>query len=181
MKKHSAKKGLVIVLTGGGKGKTSAALGMALRACGHGMKVCIIQFLKGTMYSGERDALRMLGGLVELVCVGEGFCTPRMSKALFQKHKQAAQNGLELARRKVQSGGFEMVILDEINIAVHLGLIDAEQILELIHGKPPDVHIVLTGRNAPREVIEVADIVTELIEVKHPHRRGGKPQRGIEY
>lgn len=173
--------GLVVVITGDGKGKTTSALGMALRAVGHGMKVSIISFIKGDMYSGEIDAVKRLSPDVELHIAGLGFVGIRGDRQSFEEHKEAAQKAMGLAKKHLTSGRFGIIILDEINNAIELKLVDVSQTLELIDIKPPAVHLILTGRGAHKELIEKADTVTEVKEIKHAFRKGIKPQRGIDY
>lgn len=175
------RRGLVVVLTGAGKGKTTSALGMALRACGHGLRTCIIQFMKGDVFSGERDAVRHLGGLVELHATGKGFCGIRGNPYPFSEHRADAQKAVHLAREKIASGRFDLVVLDELNNAVRLRLVDLEQALDLIRSRPPTMHLVITGRDAAPEVIALADTASEVREIKHAYREGIGPQPGIEY
>ena len=174
------KKGLTVVITGNGKGKTTSALGMALRACGHGMRVCIIQFMKGDLYAGEWDGIKQLEN-VELHVTGKGFCGILGNPYPWAEHRANAQDGVELAREKLASGSFEMLILDEINNALKLKLVDLEQVLELLDKKPELMHLVLTGRDAHPEIIERADTVSEVVEVKHAYRKEIEPQPGIDY
>jgi len=175
------KKGLVVVITGGGKEKTTAALGIAVRACGHNMRVAIMQFMKGDLYSGEWDGIRRMNCAVELIPTGKGFCGIQGNPYPFQEHRENAQEALRLAREKMKRGEVDILILDEVNNALHLKLVDLEQILDLIAGKPPFLHLVLTGRNAPARVIELADTVSEIKEVKHAYRKEIEPQPGIDY
>jgi cob(I)alamin adenosyltransferase len=175
------KKGLIVVITGNGKGKTTSALGMALRACGHGMKVCIIQFMKGDIYAGEWDGVKRLGDLVELHVTGKGFCGILGNPYPWAEHRANAQDAVELAREKLASGNFDMLVLDEINNALHLKLVDLEQVLEILSQKPELMHLVLTGRDAHPKVIELADTVSEIVEVKHAYRKDIEPQPGIDY
>lgn len=173
------RKGLVVVITGDGKGKTSAALGMALRALGHGFRVKMIQFMKGVdnVY-GELRASRNLPGF-EIEQHGRSSFVNRRSPA--PEDVQMAQAGLARAKEVVCSGEWDMVILDEINVAVDYGLVSEEQVLELIRGKPRWVDLVLTGRNASSKVIEVSDLVSEVREVKHHYRSGIPAREGMEY
>lgn len=175
------KKGLVVVITGHGKGKTTSALGMALRACGHGLRVCIIQFMKGDLYAGEWDGVKKLDCAIELIVTGKGFCGIRGNPYPFAEHRANAQEAIALAREKMASGRFDLLILDEINNALHLKLLDLEQVLDLLQAKPPLLHLVLTGRDAPPEVIELADTASEVREIKHAYRKKIEPQPGIDY
>ncbi len=174
-------KGLVVVLTGHGKGKTTSALGMALRACGHGMRVCMIQFMKGDLYSGEWDGLRKLDCSVEIISTGKGFCGIQGNPYPFREHRHNAQSAVELVRTKLAQADMDLLILDEINNALHLGLVDLEQVLDIIRNKPPRLHLILTGRNAHEQVMELADTVSEIREIKHAFRAGLEPQPGIDY
>ncbi len=174
------RKGLTVVFTGDGKGKTSAALGVALRAIGHGMRTCMVQFIKDNLYSGEIDGFKRLGPDVELIRAGRGYIFQQGAEVP-KVHREEAQKGLKAAGEKMQSGAFDILILDEINVAVKLGLVDVAQVLELIDRKPPLMHLVLTGRGADPAVIEKADTVTEMKELKHAYRQGIEPQKGIDY
>lgn len=173
--------GLILVITGHGKGKTTTALGIALRATGHNMKVCIIEFMKGDMYSGEIDGVKKLYPNVELHLMGKGFCGLYGNPYPFEEHRANAQEALNLAKNKMFSGLYDILILDEINNALKLKLLDLEQVLELIEKKPPLLHLILTGRDAHPEVIKKAHTVTEMIEIKHAYRQGIEPQKGIDY
>ena len=173
--------GLVVVITGDGKGKTTSALGMALRAAGHNMKVCIIHFMKGDMYSGEMDGIKRLAPNVELHLTGKGFCGIMGNPYPFEEHRKNAQDAIRLAMEKVSSGKFDMVVLDEINNALKLRLVDLEQVLGLIDGKPELMHLVLTGRDAHPEVIKRVHTVSEIREIKHAYREGIEPQEGIDF
>ncbi len=170
--------GLVIVHTGNGKGKTTAALGLAMRASGQGLKVLMLQFIKSNREYGELQAARHLPGL-EIVPMGRGFVKinphPRPADV------DLARTTLAVAREKIFSGEYDMVILDEINYAVDFGLLDLEEVLELVRTKPPEVHLILTGRNARPELVDAADLVTEMRAVKHPYQKGIKAQKGIEF
>jgi len=175
------KKGLTVVITGNGKGKTTSALGMALRALGHGMRVCIVQFMKGDIYAGEWDGVRLLGDKVELHATGKGFCGIRGNPYPWEEHRANAQDAVQLALQKIASGSFDMLILDEINNALKLKLVDLKQVLEILQQKPPLMHLILTGRDAHPEVVEMADTVSEIVEVKHAYRKGIEPQPGVDY
>ena len=175
------KAGLIVVITGDGKGKTTSALGIALRAVGYNMKVCIIHFIKGDMYSGELDGVKKLSPNVEVHLTGKGFCGIMGDPYPFAEHRATAQDALRLVREKISSGGFDIVILDEINNAIKLGLVDLTQVIEIMENKPPLMHLILTGRDAHPEVINRAHTVTEVREVKHAFRQGIEPQKGIDY
>jgi cob(I)alamin adenosyltransferase len=175
------RKGLVVVVTGHGKGKTTSALGMALRACGHGMRVSIIQFMKGDLYAGEWDGVRKLDCQVEILPTGKGFCGIQGNPYPFREHRENAQRAVGLAISRLSSGQYDLLILDEINNALHLGLVDLEQVLGMIRDKPPELHLVLTGRDAHPQVVDLADTVSEIREIKHAFRRGVEPQPGIDY
>jgi len=175
------RKGLVVVITGYGKGKTTTALGIAVRACGHDMKVCILQFMKGDIYAGEWDGVRKMGCDVELISTGKGFCGIQGNPYPFKEHRKNAQDAVRLVHEKMQSARFDVLILDEINNALHLHLVDLDQVLEIIRQKPPLLHLVLTGRDAHPQVIELADTVSEIREIKHAYRKGIEPQPGIDY
>jgi cob(I)alamin adenosyltransferase len=175
------KRGLVVVITGHGKGKTTTALGIAVRACGHNMRVSIIQFMKGDLYAGEWDGVKKMNCPVELISTGKGFCGIQGNPYPFEEHRSNAQDAIQLAHQKMDSTQFDVLILDEINNALHLNLVDLDQVLGIIKGKPPLMHLVLTGRDAHPQVIEIADTVSEVVEVKHAYRKGIEPQPGIDY
>ncbi len=174
-----AKKGLVIVHTGSGKGKTTAALGLALRAVGQGLRVAMVQFIKGSWKYGELKAPEFLPGF-EIHPMGRGFIDLGNSEPN-PEDVALARETFRVAREKVLSGEYGMVILDEVNYAVGYGLIAVEEVLGLIREKPEAVHLVLTGRGARPEVVEAADLVTEMREVKHPFQKGIKAQKGVEF
>ncbi|MFP4169510.1 MAG: cob(I)yrinic acid a,c-diamide adenosyltransferase [Methanomassiliicoccales archaeon] len=172
-----AKLGLLHVYTGNGKGKSSAAFGLALRALGQGLRVCVIQFNKDTTYSGEYRASQDLEGL-ELRQFGSGsFVRGEPS----EEDVRLTREGLEYAARAMASGKFDMVILDELNVAVHLKILTAQEALEAIRGRLEEVEVVVTGRYATEELIQEADYVTEMRMVKHPFDRGVRARRGIEF
>ncbi|MDH7477191.1 MAG: cob(I)yrinic acid a,c-diamide adenosyltransferase [Candidatus Bathyarchaeota archaeon] len=171
-------KGMVQVYTGNGKGKTSAAFGLALRATGRGLKVYIIQFIKGGFDYGELYIVDKLPNL-KLKAFGRGkFVT---EKPPSQEDIKLAEEALTLAEETVKSGEYDIVILDEINVALNLKLIKTERVVELIKNKPKHVELVLTGRYAPNEIVEAADLVTEMREIKHPYNKGFQARKGIEY
>lgn len=173
--------GLVIVYTGRGKGKTTAALGMALRAVGHGFKVAMIQFIKGSWFYGELSSSAKLEPDFELVAAGKGFVGIIDDNKPIEDHVNAAQEALLISREKIASGKYDIIILDEINYAVNLKLITVDDVLELIKIKPKNMTLVLTGNYAKEKVIEVADLVTEMKEIKHPYREGKKAKRGVDF
>ena len=179
-------KGLILVNTGHGKGKSSAGFGVIFRALGHGMKVGVVQFIKGAWDPGEAKLLRQLqstspewADLIEFHAMGEGFTWETQDRQRDIDHAAAAwAQSLTL----INSGSFQVVLLDEINIALKLGYLAVEDLLQGLKGKPPMTHVILTGRGAPPELLERADLVTEMTLVKHPFREQGiKAQQGIEY
>ena len=177
------RKGLVIVFTGDGKGKTTAAMGLALRAAGNRMHVRIIQFIKGVWKTGEVEALKGLAPIIQIERAGRGFTIERLRdpRIPMDEHRAAAQAGIEEARTAIASSGVAVVILDEILGTISAGLVSLEQVTGLIDAKPPAMHLVLTGRGAPPEIVERADLVTEMRLVKHPYQAGIVAQRGVEF
>lgn len=174
-------KGLVIVFTGDGKGKTTSALGIALRACGHNMKVVMLQFIKGSWHYGELESVKKLSPDFELIPLGKGFVGIIDDRLPREEHIKAAKEALAIAREKITSGNYRIVILDEINVAVRLNLIDIQELLDLIKAKPQNLHLIITGRGADPKLIEAADLVTEMKEIKHPYQKGVTAQRGVDY
>ncbi len=177
------RRGLVIVFTGDGKGKTTAAMGLALRAVGNGMRVRVIQFIKGTWKTGEVEAAKALAPNFEIVRAGRGFTIERLRdpRIPMEEHAAAAQAGLEEARRSLASGRLDVLVLDELLGALKARLVTLEQVLDLVAQKPPDLHLVITGRDAPPALIERADLVSEMRLVKHPYEQGIPAQRGVEF
>ena len=175
------KDGLTIVYTGKGKGKTTAALGIALRATGYEKKICMIQFIKGSWHYGEMDSAKRLEPEFEMIAVGKGFVGIIDDKSTKEDHERIAKEAIKISNEKIQSGNYDIIILDEINYAVNLGLISIEDVLNLIKLKPQGIDLVLTGNYAKDEVIEVADLVTEMKEIKHPFRQGVKAKEGIDF
>jgi len=168
----------VQVYTGEGKGKTTAAFGLALRAIGRGLKVYIIQFIKGGFDYGELYIVDKLPNL-KLKAFGRGkFVTTKPAQ---KEDIQLAEEALALAQKVVKSGDYDIVILDEINVALELKLIETRKVVELIENKPKHVELVLTGRYAPEKIVEIADLVTEMKEIKHPFNKGYGARKGIEY
>lgn len=178
---EGSERGLVIVYTGGGKGKTTAALGLCLRAVGHGYTVRIIQFIKSDWPYGERRGLERLAPEVQLDSLGAGCIGIMGDDKPIEEHRQAALAALKGAGEAINSAKHDIVILDEITIAIHLRLISVADVLALIANKPEPVHVILTGRYAPAELIEVADVVTEMKEIKHPFREGKLGREGIDF
>ena len=176
-----SEKGFVIVYTGGGKGKTTAALGLALRAVGYNHKVCMIQFIKGSWHYGELESVKRLAPELELTAVGKGFVGIIDDKSPREDHEKIAEEAIKICKEKINSDKFDVVILDEINYAVNLGLIRTEQVIELIKMKPDDLDLVLTGNHAKQEIIDLADLVTEMKEIKHPFKSGIKAKKGIDF
>ncbi len=174
-------RGLVIVFTGNGKGKTSAALGIALRAAGHKMYVSMVQFIKSPSDRGEEMASERLAPYLEFISQGLGFVRGPKCKAPFSEHQSAAEEALHAARQRMLSGAWDVLILDEINNAVKLGLINIGSVLDLVKNKPVKLHLILTGRDAHPELIAAADLVTEMTAVKHPYENGVAAQKGIDF
>jgi len=175
------KDGLVIVYTGKGKGKTTAALGIALRAVGYKHKVCMIQFIKGSWHYGEMTSSKRLEPEFELTAVGKGFVGIMDDKSPIEDHRMIAREALSIARKKINSKKYDIVILDEINYAVNLGLINLDEVIDLIQKKPANLNLVLTGNYATDEVINLADLVTEMREIKHPFKSGTRARKGIDF
>jgi len=176
-----SEKGLVIVYTGGGKGKTTAALGLALRAIGYNHKVCMIQFIKGSWHYGEMDSSKKLAPELELIAVGKGFVGIMDDKSPREEHEKIAEEAIKICKEKISSRNFDLVILDEVNYAIDLGLINIKDVIELIKTKPDSLDVVLTGNNAKQEIIDLADLVTEMKEIKHPFKSGIKAKKGIDF
>ena len=171
-------KGLLIVHTGKGKGKSTAAFGLVFRALGNGMKVGIVQFVKGKWETGERAALARFGDQVTINTMGEGFTWETQDR---QRDIAAARAAWKKAKTLIADDVHEVVLLDELNIVLRYDYLDLAEVLETLKNKPERKHIVVTGRNAKDELIEAADLVTDMTQVKHPFRSGVKAQRGIEF
>jgi cob(I)alamin adenosyltransferase len=174
-------RGLVIVYTGKGKGKTTAALGIVLRAIGHGYKVGMIQFIKGEWYYGELTSSKRLEPEFEMIAAGRGFVGIIDDDHPIEDHQRAAKEAIALAKEKIASGIYDVMILDEVNYAAKLNLISQQDILDIIAAKPEKTSLVLTGNYVPESVIAVADLVTEMKEIKHPYQKGIKAKKGIDY
>ena len=175
--KTGPRKSDVIVHTGNGKGKTTAALGVILRASGYGQRVLIVQFIKGSWHYGEMDALARFDN-VELMRVGKGFVGILGDTLPISEHQAAARAGLAQARDKIATGQYDLVVLDEINNAIHMDLIPLDDVVALATGRPPHTSLILTGRNAHPRLIALADHVTEMRDVKHP---AGAFRKGIGF
>lgn len=172
------KRGLLIVFTGQGKGKTTAALGMALRAAGHGMRVLILQFIKGTWKYGELSSLNRFEEIT-IQPLGSGFT---WRKENLDEDRELARLGWDKAQYEIDHGNYDMIILDELNYVLSYGLLAIESVLDSVKNRRKDLHLVVTGRNAPAELIQQADLVTEMHLIKHPYKEQGvKAQKGIEY
>ena len=177
------KNGLVLVHTGEGKGKTTAAIGLAVRAWGDGFRILILQFIKGSWKYGELAALKALAeidGRIEIRPSGIGF-TRKATAEEMTTHRKKAQAALQEAASEMTSGQWDMIVLDEINYALKFGLLEEQEVLELLSQKPADLHLVLTGRDALPAVIDRADLVTEMRLIKHPFQKGIRAQKGIEF
>jgi cob(I)alamin adenosyltransferase len=174
------RRGLILINTGPGKGKTTAALGTALRAVGCGMKVLVLQFIKGSWHYGELDAAESLGSNFVLKQMGRGFVKIGGAEA-DPEDIRLVQAAWEEARDAINSGEWDLIVLDEINYAISYGMLDPQVVAETLRTKPEMVHVILTGRNAHPLLVELADTVTEMREVKHAYQKGILAQRGIEY
>ena len=178
MAQKTIEKGLLIVHTGKGKGKSTAAFGMVMRCIGHGMKVGVIQFIKGKWETGERGVLEKFPDLCTIKALGEGFTWETQDRARDVAHARAAW---EEGKKMMADPGIKLVLLDELNIALRYDYLPIEEIVETLQARPPDLHVIVTGRNAKDELIAIADLVTEMELVKHPFRDGVKAQKGIEF
>ena len=172
------KKGLLIVFTGNGKGKTTAALGLALRSCGHKMRVCMIQFVKGKWKSGECEAVKRFKGLIDIYTLGKGFI---YNSEDIERHKESAKEAWQFAKKIMSSEEYSVVILDELTYLIKYRIIQEKEVVKFLSNKRNDLHVVVTGRKAPQSLIYAADLVTEMRDVKHPLKKGIKGQKGIEY
>jgi cob(I)alamin adenosyltransferase len=171
-------KGLLIVHTGKGKGKSTAAFGMVFRALGHGFKVGVVQFVKGAWATGERDILMQFPELVTIKAMGEGFTWEVADR---QRDIAAARTAWDEAKKMIADPSYKMVLLDELNIVLRYDYLPLDEVLATLRAKPRDTHVIVTGRNAKDELIEIADLVTEMTEIKHPFRAGVKAQAGVEF
>jgi cob(I)alamin adenosyltransferase len=174
------RRGLIIVNTGPGKGKTTAAMGTGLRAVGQGMRVLMLQFLKGSWHYGELDAVKAFGDKFVMKQMGRGFVKVGAEKPDPEDIRMVEQAWLE-AEQAIQSTNWDLIILDEINYAISYGMLDPAKVADSLRRKPDMVHVILTGRNAHPTIVELADTVTEMRQVKHAYEKGVQAQKGIEY
>ena len=178
MQAKTVEKGLLIVHTGAGKGKSTAAFGLLLRALGHGMRAGVVQFVKGAWATGERSFLERFPDLVTFRAMGEGFTWETQDR---ERDIAAARAAWEAAKAMIADPSYRLVVLDELNIVLRYGTLPLDEVLQALKARPPALHLVVTGRNAPPELIAEADLVTEMTLVKHPFREGVKAQKGIEF
>jgi cob(I)alamin adenosyltransferase len=170
--------GYLIVYTGNGKGKTTAALGLALRMMGHGLKVCLLQFIKSQKETGEYKIKKHLGGLYTCHMLGQGFI---ITDADQEKNRELSLNAWEFSKKIITSGEYDLIILDELTHLLSLKLLDETEVLDFLMKRPSDLHIIITGRDAPASFLDKADLATEMREVKHPFLKGIKARKGIEW
>ena len=180
-KDSSSNNGIVIVYTGNGKGKTTASLGVALRAIGHGLRVCMVQFIKGEWHYGELNSLKKLEPDFELIVAGKGFIGIIDDDHAFEEHVRAAKTALDIVEQKISLDTFDIIILDEINYALHLGVLQLADVMKILQNRPKHLSLILTGNHACEEIITLADLVTEMKEIKHPYKKGIKAKRGIDF
>jgi cob(I)alamin adenosyltransferase len=175
---QESRRGLVQIFTGDGKGKTSAAIGTVIRALGHGLRVYIVFFMKGDYPYGERNILSGLPNVTMESFGTKGFVDLKNIKP---EEKEQAKKALAAARKAMLSGGYEMIVLDEVNVAVDFKLVELDEVLKLIDDKPQNVELILTGRRADSKLVQSADLVTEMLKIKHPYDEGVKAREGVEY
>ncbi len=173
-------RGLLIVYTGNGKGKTSAALGTAFRAVGSGLRVLMVQFIKGSWHYGELDAAKLLGDAFQIRVMGRGFVKIGAEKP-DPEDVAMVEKAWAAVVEEMHAGRFDMIICDEINYAIHYGMLDIDRVVRDLQARPQTLHVVCTGRSAHPRLIEAADLVSEIKEIKHPYEKGILAQRGIEY
>jgi cob(I)alamin adenosyltransferase len=178
METKTIEKGLLIVNTGKGKGKSTAAFGTVFRALGHGMRVGVVQFVKGAWETGEAHALERFSDLVEVHIMGEGFTWETQDR---ERDVAAAKRAWEMAKRLILDDTIRLVLLDELNVVLRYDYLPVEEVVAVLRARPADKHVIVTGRNAPEALIEAADLATEMTLVKHPFREGVKAQKGIEF
>lgn len=174
------RRGLILCYTGDGKGKTTAAIGLAVRAVGAGLRVRMLQFIKGEWRPAELKGLALLGDRFSMEQLGIGFVKYKPQHP-YEKHVEAARAAWEQARAEMQSGAQDLLILDEINNAFRFGLLPTTEVIDALKVRPPELSVVLTGRGAPPDILEIADLVTEMKSIKHPYRQGIQAQYGIDF
>lgn len=172
---------MIIVYTGDGKGKTTAALGLALRAVGHGKRVRMIQFIKGSWHYGEMSSSSKLAPEFEMIAVGRGFVGIMDDTSTPQQHVDTARQAVSLARKSIADDSLEIIILDEVNYAIHLDLVSEDDILGILDARHADADIILTGNYATDKIIQMADLVTEMRSIKHPFQKGTRAKQGIDF
>ena len=178
MSTKTIEKGLLVVHTGKGKGKSTAAFGMVCRAVGHGFKVGVVQFVKGKRETGERKVLAAFPDQVTMVAMGDGFTWETADR---ERDIAAARAAWEKGKAMIADESYKMVLLDELNIVLRYDYLPIDEVVETLAAKPRDTHVIVTGRNAKQPLLDIADLVTEMEAVKHPFRAGVKPQAGIEF
>lgn len=170
--------GLLMVFTGNGKGKTTSALGLAMRMAGHCRKVCFIQFIKGSWRYGEMEAMKRFTDAIDFHVMGKGFTWKSEN---LEEDKAAAVKAWDYARQVIESGYYHLVVLDEFTYLLNYGMVELQPVLQFLADRPEELHIAITGRDAPEELIALADLVTEMKEIKHPYKTGILAQKGVEY
>jgi cob(I)alamin adenosyltransferase len=170
--------GLLMVFTGDGKGKTTSAIGLAMRAAGHGMKVCFIQFIKGSWKYGEMNAFAHFADTIDFQVIGRGFTWKSDD---LDKDREIAQSAWEIAKKAIYSNEYQLVVLDEFTYLLLYDMISRDEAMKVLREKPENLHLVITGRGALAEIIELADLVTEMTPVKHPFNHGIVAQKGVEF
>ena len=174
------RQGLLIIYTGNGKGKTTAALGMVVRAIGYNWRILMVQFIKGDWIYGEMEGYKKLLPNFELEVMGKGFVRIMGDDKPIEDHIKAAQDALEYVRKNMDKD-YDLIILDEVNVAIKEGLLTVKDVLSVVKSRPKYLHMILTGRNAPQKLMDVADLITEMREIKHPFKRGDLAQPGVDY
>jgi len=177
----TASRGLVIVYTGNGKGKTTASLGLAVRALGYDLNVLMLQFIKGSWFYGELDGAKKMAPNFSIISLGKGFVGIIDDNKPLSEHQRAAEEALREAKERMLSGKYDILILDEINYATSMKLISVKGVLDLIRSKPRKLTLVLTGNNVDQQVIDVADLVTEMKSIKHPFEKGMSARKGVDF
>ena len=173
-----ADKALTMIFTGNGKGKTTSALGLAFRALGHGLPVCIIQFIKGSWHYGELESAKRFDDLLDFHVMGKGFTWQSDN---IEEDIKVAREAWDFAAQTIKAGKHRLLLLDELTYLIKYDMVAEEEILAALKEKPADMHVVITGRNASAGLIDFADLVTEMTEIKHPYKEGVKAQKGIEF